>query len=39
MMSLPVGKRDRRKIMGTVYALFREDSTEMDLAMVGQQGK
>jgi len=38
MMSLPVGKRDRRKIMGTVYALFREDSTEMDLAMVGQQG-
>mmetsp|Transcript_12344 Transcript_12344/g.18585 ORF Transcript_12344/g.18585 Transcript_12344/m.18585 type:complete len:257 (-) Transcript_12344:66-836(-) len=34
-MSLPQGKRDRRRIMGTVYSLFRGDATEQDLAEAG----
>lgn len=38
MMSLPKGKTDRRKIMGTVYALFRGDATEFDLAEAGHGG-
>eukprot|EP00559_Dactyliosolen_fragilissimus_P001983 CAMPEP_0184867834 /NCGR_PEP_ID=MMETSP0580-20130426/27897_1 /TAXON_ID=1118495 /ORGANISM="Dactyliosolen fragilissimus" /LENGTH=162 /DNA_ID=CAMNT_0027368305 /DNA_START=354 /DNA_END=842 /DNA_ORIENTATION=- len=39
-MSLPPGKSDRRKIMGTVYSLFRGDgATELDLAQAGHQGR
>lgn len=40
MMSLPKGLKDRRKIMGTVYALFRGENgiTEEDLAMMGSKG-
>lgn len=38
MMSLPEGKKDRRKIMGTVYSLFRGEATELDLASAGHQG-
>jgi len=38
-MSLPAGKSDRRRIMGTVYSLFRRDgATEHDLAVKGQTG-
>lgn len=39
MMSLPKGKKDRRKIMGTVYALFRGEAREEDLAVAGHQGR
>jgi len=35
MMSLPKGKKDRRKIMSTVYALFRGETKEEDLALAG----
>jgi len=36
MMALPKGRSDRRKIMATVYSLFRGDgATEADLAAVG----
>jgi lipoprotein NlpI len=38
MMSLPKGKTDRRRIMGTVYALFRGEATERELAVAGQTG-
>jgi hypothetical protein len=38
MMSLPKGKQDRRKIMSTVYALFRGETTEHDLAVAGHGG-
>lgn len=35
-MSLPKGKKDRRKIMSTVYSLFRNDgATEYDLREAG----
>ena len=37
MMSLPPGKKDRRKIMATVYSLFRGDgASEIDLANAAQ---
>jgi tetratricopeptide (TPR) repeat protein len=35
MMSLPKGQRDRRKIMSVVYALFRGEATEQQLASAG----
>ncbi|KAL7507027.1 hypothetical protein ACHAXN_004245 [Cyclotella atomus] len=39
-MTLPAGKKDRRKIMSTVYSLFRGDgATERDLAEAGHTGK
>ena len=38
MMSLPKGKSDRRRIMSTVYSLFRGEATEHDLAVAGQVG-
>jgi hypothetical protein len=35
-MSLPTGKKDRRRIMSTVYSLFRNDgATEYDLRKAG----
>jgi hypothetical protein len=34
-LSLPPGKKDRRKIMGYVYSLFRNEGTEQDLALAG----
>jgi tetratricopeptide (TPR) repeat protein len=38
-MSLPKGKTDRRKIMSTVYSLYRGDgATEHDLADAGHTG-
>ena len=37
-MSLPKGKTDRRPIMGTVYALFRGEASEEDLAKAGHSG-
>ncbi len=38
-MSLPVGKTDRRRIMATIYSLFRGDgATEHDLLVAGQSG-
>ncbi|KAL7516254.1 hypothetical protein ACHAWX_001287 [Stephanocyclus meneghinianus] len=38
-MTLPAGKKDRRRIMSTVYSLFRGDgATEHDLAMAGHTG-
>lgn len=39
-MSLPNGKKDRRKIMSTVYSLFRAENgtTEYDLRDVGHNG-
>lgn len=37
-MSLPKGKTDRRPIMGTVYALFRGEASEKDLAKAGHSG-
>lgn len=38
-MELPNGKRDRRKIMSTVYSLFRGDGmTEHDLFKAGHDG-
>jgi len=38
-MSLPQGKKDRRKIMGTVYSLYRGDgATEFDLRKAGHDG-
>ena len=38
-LSLPQGKTDRRKIMATVYSLFRGDgATEHDLASAGHDG-
>mmetsp|Transcript_28244 Transcript_28244/g.33437 ORF Transcript_28244/g.33437 Transcript_28244/m.33437 type:complete len:291 (+) Transcript_28244:21-893(+) len=38
-MSLPPGRKDGRKIMGTVYSLFRGDGlTEQDLATAGHSG-
>ena len=38
MLSLPKGKKDRRRIMSTVYALFRGEATEHDLAKAGHEG-
>jgi len=38
MMSLPKGKTDRRKIMSTVYSLFRGEANEQDLALAGHNG-
>jgi hypothetical protein len=38
MMALPTGKTDRRKIMATVYSLFRGEANEHDLAVAGHQG-
>eukprot|EP00545_Synedropsis_sp_CCMP1620_P005870 CAMPEP_0119018230 /NCGR_PEP_ID=MMETSP1176-20130426/18872_1 /TAXON_ID=265551 /ORGANISM="Synedropsis recta cf, Strain CCMP1620" /LENGTH=242 /DNA_ID=CAMNT_0006972183 /DNA_START=81 /DNA_END=812 /DNA_ORIENTATION=+ len=38
MMSLPKGKQDRRKIMSTVYSLFRGEANEHDLAVAGHGG-
>ena len=38
MMALPTGKTDRRKIMSTVYSLFRGEATEHDLAVAGHDG-
>ena len=38
MMALPTGKTDRRKIMSTVYSLFRGEATEHDLAVAGHNG-
>ena len=39
-MSLPPGKKDRRKIMSTVYSLFRAENgtTEYDLREAGHNG-
>ncbi|CAB9505107.1 Inherit from NOG: expressed protein [Seminavis robusta] len=37
-MSLPEGMTDRRRIMGTVYSLFRGEATELELAAAGHQG-
>lgn len=38
-MSLPAGKTDRRRIMATIYSLFRGDgATEHDLLVAGQSG-
>lgn len=38
-MALPKGKKDRRKIMSTVYSLFRNDgATEYDLREAGHGG-
>lgn len=38
-MALPAGKTDRRRIMSTVYSLFRGDgATEEDLRMAGHSG-
>lgn len=38
-MSLPKGKKDRRKIMATIYSLFRGDgASEHDLLVAGQSG-
>ena len=38
-MSLPRGKTDRRRIMATIYSLFRGDgATEHDLLLAGQSG-
>lgn len=38
-MSLPAGKTDRRRIMGTVYSLFRGDgASELDLVSAGHTG-
>lgn len=37
-MSLPKDKQDRRRIMGTVYSLFRGDAMEQDLAEAGHTG-
>jgi hypothetical protein len=34
-MALPPGSKDRRKIMATVYNLFRGEGTEEDLALAG----
>ena len=39
MLSLPKGQKDRRKIMGTVYSLFRGETTEEALIIAGQPGK
>ena len=40
MMALPKGKKDRRKIMSTVYSLFRneEGTSEHDLYKTGHDG-
>ncbi|GAX11833.1 hypothetical protein FisN_20Lh112 [Fistulifera solaris] len=38
-MTLPPGKRDRRKIMAKVYNLFRGEGTEHDLALAGHQSE
>ncbi|KAL9180174.1 hypothetical protein ACHAXT_008144 [Thalassiosira profunda] len=40
MLALPTGRKDRRKIMSTVYALFRDDdgATEFDLREAGHDG-
>ena len=39
MMALPRGKKDPRKIMSTVYSLFRGDgATEWDLRKAGHEG-
>ena len=35
MLSLPKGRQDRRKIMSTVYKLFRDECKEVDLAKAG----
>eukprot|EP00978_Attheya_sp_CCMP212_P022651 scaffold67905_cov34-Attheya_sp.AAC.2 len=35
MISLPSGKKDSRRIMGTVYSLFRGEATEHDLVSAG----
>lgn len=35
IMSLPEGQHDRRRIMSTVYSLFRGDASERDLAVAG----
>jgi len=35
MMTLPKGKKDRRRIMSTVYSLFRGEAKEEDLALAG----
>merc|ERR1711862_860889 len=35
MLSLPKGKKDRRKIMSVVYKLFRNECKESDLAKAG----
>ena len=39
-MSLPKGKTDRRRIMATIYSLFRDENgaTEHDLLVAGQSG-
>lgn len=38
-MSLPEGKKDRRRIMSTVYSLYRGDgATEHDLRRAGHDG-
>lgn len=38
-MALPNGKKDRRRIMGTVYSLFRGDgATEYELRKAGHEG-
>lgn len=38
MMSLPKGKQDRRRIMSTVYSLFRGEASEHELAVAGHGG-
>jgi tetratricopeptide (TPR) repeat protein len=38
MLSLPKGAKDRRRIMSTVYSLFRGEATEHDLAIAGHSG-
>mmetsp|Transcript_41101 Transcript_41101/g.87582 ORF Transcript_41101/g.87582 Transcript_41101/m.87582 type:complete len:111 (-) Transcript_41101:228-560(-) len=38
-MALPKGRKDRRKIMSTVYSLYRGDgATEYDLRKAGHDG-
>jgi len=39
MMSLPLGKRDRRPIMSKVYSLFRGECSELDLASAGHRSQ
>lgn len=38
-LSLPAGRQDSRRIMATVYRLFKGGATEQDLAMAGLMDK
>ena len=37
-LALPKGQKDRRRIMSTVYNLFRGDASEAELASAGHEG-